>query len=175
MKKLYFLILLAGSSISTCFAQTTKPEGKFSFGVEAGLPVGDYTNLYKAGFGGSLKYEIPAAQNFNVTLSAGYIIYTIKDEVQQELQQFGSSQSTSGFIPIKIGAKFGRAVGPFFEGQIGAAIGTASGAGTAFAFSPGVGYIFDGGFEAGFRYEGWSKSGSTTFGQLALRLAFRFK
>jgi hypothetical protein len=47
------------------------------------------------------------------------------------------------------------------------------GGGTAFLYAPGIGYMLDGGFEAGVRYEGWSKSDGT-ISQIALRLAYNF-
>ncbi|HTE01203.1 MAG TPA: outer membrane beta-barrel protein [Mucilaginibacter sp.] len=175
MRKYLLAFLLAAGSVVTCFAQTTGSSsgGKLSIGFDVALPTGDYSNLYKTGLGGSLKYEIPAGQNFFVTLSGGYMNFSIKDEVVAELQQFGSDQTSAGFVPLKIGAKYYTSPGFFIEGQLGGAIGTASGTGTAFAYSPGLGYTFDGGPEIGVRYEAWSKDGST-FSQFGLRLAYRF-
>ena len=62
----------------------------------------------------------------------------------------------------------------FLEGQLGVVFSTESGGGSAFAYAPGIGYTFDGGFEAGVRYEGWPKDGFTT-SQIGFRLAYRFQ
>lgn len=173
MKKILLAVLLTAGSFLTCLAQSNP--GKFSIGLEGGLPVGDYSDLYKFGIGGSLKYDLPVAPNFYVTFSAGYSSFQIKDEAKQLLRFFGSNQSSSGFVPLKVGGKYYfNNKGFFGEAQVGAAIATASGGGTAFAYSPGIGYTFDGSFEAGVRYEAWSKSGST-FGQFGLRLAYCFR
>ena len=84
-----------------------------------------------------------------------------------------TGKSSFGFVPLKVGVKYYFDQGFFGEGQVGAAISTQSGGGTAFAYAPGIGYSFPGGFEAGVRYEGWSKDGGTT-SQANLRLAFNF-
>ena len=78
-----------------------------------------------------------------------------------------------GVIPVKLGARYtgNGTTGVFGEVQFGAAFIT-QGGGTAFAYAPGVGYAFDGGLEAGVRYEGWSKDG--TVSQIALRIAYSF-
>jgi hypothetical protein len=163
MKKFLLALVILGGTAFSSFAQTKSGDGKFSIGFEAGLPVGSQHNFYKSVFGGSLKYELPIAPSTWFTISAGYSSLKAKDF-------FGGG--SIGFIPVKAGIKYYIEQGFFAEGQLGAAFGTKSGTGTSFAYSPGVGYTFDGGFEAGVRYEGWSKNG--TFGQAALRLAYRF-
>lgn len=170
MKKILLALLLCGSSAMTCFAQSNH-NGIFSIGAEGGLPVGNYSDLYKFGIGASLKYDYPIQKNTYVTFSAGYINYSIKDDAKALLRFFGSDQSSSGFVPIKVGAKYYFNDAFFGEAQVGAAITTSSGGGTAFAYSPGIGYTHQK-IEFGIRYEAWSKNG--TFGQFGLRLAYRF-
>ena len=84
------------------------------------------------------------------------------------------AKSSYGFIPFKAGLKYYfNGPGFFGEAQLGATFSTESGGGTAFTYAPGVGYSFDGGFEAGIRYEAWSKNGTTS--QVALRVAYSFQ
>ncbi|WP_299586033.1 hypothetical protein [Mucilaginibacter sp.] len=166
MKKILLALVILGGTAFSSFAQTKSGDGKFSIGLEAGLPVGDIHNGYNYLIGGSLKYELPIAASTLFTISAGYSSLHPKS-VLKDLG-FGSV----GFIPVKVGIKYYIENGFFAEGQLGAAFGTKSGTGTAFAYSPGIGYTFDGGFEVGVRYEGWSNNG--TIGQAALRLAYRF-
>jgi hypothetical protein len=165
MKKVLLLLtVICGLSVSS-FAQSSNG-GKFSVGLEAGLPLGDAHQVYKAIIGGSLKYEHPVATNTFVTLSAGYNSFLTKSEWKPFL---GSS---NGAIPVKAGLKYYFNEGFFGEGQLGAAFSTENGGGTAFVYAPGIGYTFGGGFEAGVRYEGWSNNG--TISQAGLRLAYRF-
>jgi hypothetical protein len=172
MKKLFLTLALLGGVIFSCLAQTTttstKQESKFSIGVDAGLPTGTAADVYNFAIGGSLKYDVAAATDLFVTFSAGYEAFLVKSS----LTSLGA-KSSSGFIPLKAGLKYYFSEGFFGEAQVGAAISTESGGGTAFAYAPGIGYSFDGGFEVGARYEGWSKNG--TIGQAALRVAFSFK
>jgi hypothetical protein len=162
MKKILLALLILGGTAFTTFAQS-KDGGKFSIGFEAGLPVGDAHNFYSSVFGGSLKYELPIAESTFFTLSAGYNSFKVKEI-------FGGG--SNGAIPLKAGIKYYFDRGFFAEGQLGAAFSTQSGGGTAFVYAPGIGYTFDGGFEAGVRYEGWSHNG--TISQVGLRLAYRF-
>ncbi|RYY35626.1 MAG: hypothetical protein EOP46_09375 [Sphingobacteriaceae bacterium] len=170
MKKILLALVILGSTAFAASAQTTEA-GKFSIGVEAGLPLGDAADVYSFGIGGSLKYELPVTEQFAVSLSAGYTNFMYKSEIKDLIDKSGE-----GFIPVKAGAKYyfsGTFTEGFFgEAQLGATFGTADGAGTAFTYAPGVGYSFNNGLEAGVRYEAWSNDG--TFNQLGLRLAYRF-
>ena len=167
MKKILLAAILLGGTVFTSYAQTSKETGKFSIGVEAGLPLGDASDVSNFAIGGSLKYEVPVATNTFVSLSGGYTEFLYKSDVKDE-----TGQSGAGFVPIKVGLKYYFNTNFYAEGQIGATFATESGGGTAFAYAPGIGYTFKGGFDLGFRFEGWSKDGSLN--QLALRLAYRF-
>ena len=175
MKKLLLTLAIAGGITLSGFAQSTTTTtsapsnsgGKFSIGAEAGLPVGDISEVYSVVIGGSIKYELPVAKQTYFTISAGYNAFLLKSE----FKELGIS-STANFIPIKAGIKYYSSENFFLEGQLGAVFNTEQGGGHAFVWAPGIGYTFAGGFEAGFRYEGWT-NGSTT-GQLGLRLAYRF-
>lgn len=163
MKKfLLALVLLSGAAFSS-FAQSSSSTGKFSIGLEAGLPVGDVKNISNLFIGGSLKYDQPIATGTFFTISGGYTSLKFKDEVG------GGSAS---FIPVKVGIKYFLAESFYGEAQIGAAFGAKNADGTAFAYSPGIGYAFGGGLDLGVRYEGWSKDG--TISQVAARLAYSF-
>lgn len=169
MRKILLLTTLLASTVFASFAQTSrsKDEGKFSIGLEGGLLVGDASNFYNAAIGASVKYEYPIATSTYFTISAGYTALLTKSALKDE-----GFKSSYGTVPLKAGIKYYIQNGFFAEGQLGAAFYTESGGGTAFAYSPGIGYTFDGGFEAGVRYEAWSKNGTTS--QVALRLAYRF-
>jgi hypothetical protein len=170
-KFLLVAALMAGAALSS-FAQTSKKSddgGKFSIGLEAGLPVGDASDAYNFVIGASFKYEHPVAQSLYVTGSIGYNAFLTKSA----LKDLGV-KSSFGFIPLKAGLKYYIQNGFFAEGQLGVVFSTESGGGSAFAYAPGIGYSFDGGFEAGVRYEGWPKNGFTT-SQIGLRLAYRFQ
>ena len=168
MKKVLLLLtVLCGLSIGA-FAQSES--GKFSIGVEAGLPLGDFKASSKFVIGGSLKYDHPIGEGLFVTGSAGYSSIINKDI------NFGGvtvSPGNTSVVPVKAGIKYFLAEGFYAEGQAGAAFFTQSGGGTAFAYAPGVGFAFGGGLDLGVRYEAWSKN-STTLGQLGARLAYSF-
>ncbi|RVU00186.1 DUF3575 domain-containing protein [Mucilaginibacter limnophilus] len=175
MKKfLLALVVLSGTAYGA-LAQTSEP-GKFSVGVEAGLPLGDAGDAFNFAIGGSLKYELPVAEQFSVSLSAGYTNLMYKGEVKDALEESGESKSGIGFIPVKAGAKYyfngSFNEGFFGEAQLGATFSTEEGGGTAFTYAPGVGYSFGNGLETGLRYEAWSNDG--TISQLGLRIAYKF-
>ena len=173
MKKILLALAIIAGTACTTFAQTQSGDsGKFSIGVDAGLPLGNIHNYSSFVLGGSIKYELSIAPSTWFTISAGYENFLYKSGYKDNLKAFGIDRSGAGFIPVKAGIKYYIQNGFFAEGQLGAAFSTYKGDGTAFVYSPGIGYTFDGGFEAGVRYEGFSKGG--TINQLALRLAYRF-
>jgi hypothetical protein len=167
MKKILFALFILGGAAFNCFAQSSDGAAKFSIGVDAAAPNGVVSNVYTAGFGASVKAELPVGADLFATGSVGYEAFFVKSE----FKVYGYS-SSSGFVPIKAGLKYYFNESLFGEAQAGASVYTANNGGTAFAYSAGMGYTFDGGFEIGVRYEAWQKQG--TFGQAALRLAYRF-
>jgi len=167
-KFLLALVVLGGTALSG-MAQTgsSSTDGKFSIGLDAGLPVGNTSIVFSTVIGGSLKYEAPILTNTFATFSAGYSAFLTKS-VWKNL----GVPASAGFIPLKAGIKTYPTEGIFLEGQLGVVFSTESNGGHAFVYSPGVGYTFSSGFEAGIRYEGWSNNGTTS--QVALRLAYRW-
>nr|WP_068892071.1 outer membrane beta-barrel protein [Pedobacter panaciterrae] len=173
MKKVFLLTAIAGIfAFSSVKAQKdvamTGP--KLGIGAEFAFPIGDFGDVTKLGYGGSLLYQHPVATNLNLTGSAGFINFQSKD-----LPIVG--KVNSGYIPVKAGARYFVAENFFIGGELGAAFGTKSGSKTAFAYSPGIGIDFpvsDGGsIELGGRYEGWSAN-SHTNSFIGLRLAYNF-
>jgi hypothetical protein len=171
MKKVLLLLTaICGLSISA-FAQSSSSTqaGKFSIGFEAGLPVGEASNVSNLVIGGSLKYDQPIADKTFITGSVGYNKFIYKSEFKDA----GSFYA----IPVKVGIKAFFAQSFYGEAQIGAAFVTQTVQGysyhtTAFAYSPGIGYVLGGGLDLGVRYEGWSKDGTTS--QVSARLAYSF-
>jgi hypothetical protein len=173
MKKQLFTLLFVCGIVVSGFAQSksdtlssARKGTKVSVGAEVGVPVGQASTGYNLVLGGSAKLELPTSPNTYFTLSAGYNAYFLKSEFKGF-----DIPSTSGFIPLKAGLKC-YTENFFFEAQAGIVWSTESGGGHAFAWSPGIGYSFNNGFEAGARYEGWTNDGTT--GQISLRLAYRF-
>jgi hypothetical protein len=164
MKKVLLATLLFVGVAATSFAQDG---GKFSVGVEAGLPVGSTSNFYNFVIGGSLKYDAPIAESTAFTISAGYSSFQGKT-----LAAPLGKVAAAGFVPVKAGIKYFLAESFYGEAQVGAAFSTKSGGGTAFAYSPGIGYKFSDVVDLGVRYEAWSKNGTTS--QIAARLGFSF-
>jgi hypothetical protein len=168
MKKLFLLTAVAGLfAFSSVNAQTKSP--KLSLGAEFAFPIGDFGDYMNFGYGGSLQYQHPVAENLLVTGSAGYTNFQSKEVLGVKVN--------SGAIPVKAGARYYFGENFFAAGEIGAAIGTEKGDKTGFVYSPGVGVEFPvsdkGGIELGARYEGWSKNGGTS-SFIGLRAAFNF-
>lgn len=156
MKKALFVLLLSGM-YATSNAQV-------SLGLEAGLPVGENGKPYSSVLGGSLQYEIKPAHDMGITFSGGYLNYNIKKE-------YGSGNV--GFVPLLAGVKYYFTPSAFFHAQLGAAIGTASGQGTSFAYSPGIGYKFSPKVDAELKYQGISNKGGS-LDNVGVRLAYNF-
>lgn len=177
MKKILLLLVVLSAAAFNSFAQSSKSDGsgKFSIGIDPGLPVGDASNGYSFAIGGDLKYSLPAAENFDVSLSAGYQTFIGKTiTIDFDGQSASGKVPSLKAIPVKLAGRynFNGSTGFFGEVGLGAAF-IQDGGGTAFLYAPGIGYAMDGGFEVGVRYEGWSKNG--TFSQIGLRVAYSFQ
>ncbi len=183
IKKLLLLLTVVAVTASSVSAQrtTTKrkkaaPQTKFSVGLELGVPTGDFKSLYSVGVGGSGKIEIPATREFFITATAGYTSFYLNDNYRNALRLFGLSTTPAGFVPLKVGGKYYFSPQFYGEGEIGAAIGTNRGSGTAFAYAPGIGVSLPlpgrNAIDIGLRFEGWSQD--YNFNQFAFRIAYKF-
>lgn len=180
MKKVLLLILLSAATVFTTASAQRKTLApvplKFSIGLELEAPIGDFRHIYSAGFGGSGKIEIPATRQLFITATAGYTNFYLKDDVKRAYRAFGLSTSPDGFVPLKVGGKYYFSPAFYGEAEIGAAIGTNHGSGTAFAYAPEIGTSIPLGgrnaIDVGLRFESWSQN--RTVNQFALRVAYKF-
>ncbi|RWY57149.1 outer membrane beta-barrel protein [Mucilaginibacter gilvus] len=172
MKKILLAILFVGSISATCLAQSDSDAAKFSIGVNLGLPTGVAHDISSFAPGIDVKYDLPISTGTFFTISAGYTRFLYNSDTKDALKSLGVDKSGAGFVPLKAGIKYYFSDGFYGEGQLGATFSTESGGGTAFAYAPGIGYTFAGGFDLGLRYEAWSKNGTTS--QVAARIAISF-
>jgi opacity protein-like surface antigen len=174
MKKL--LLLTAISSIlafSSASAQNSKDPAmngsKLGVGVEFGLPVGDFGDVFNLGVGGSLVLQIPVATNLNFTGSAGYLKFSNDSD---DIIEYSVAA-----IPVKAGLRYYFAENFYGAGELGAAFYTGDNSTTAFAYAPGIGVEFPvankAAIDLGVRYEGWSAN-SRTNSFVGIRAAFNF-
>jgi len=187
MKKAVLLTVLLAGCVFSSFAQSQNIS-KFNIGFDGAKALNGMNSIFGAGIGGSVKYEFhpkTISKPLYVTLEAGYESFFVKSPLQNAYVP-----STTNYVPIKVGLKYYVLNGLYGEVQVGTSIYTQHYGGSAFDFSPGIGYSFPSGFEVGLRYEEWYQtpeshirddygtSGSFknagTFAQLALRVAERF-
>jgi hypothetical protein len=161
MKKLILLVSIVSISFLSK-AQTGM--NQIGIAAELGLPMGDFGDVAKTGFGGLIRGAFGVGTAGQVTLTTGYTSFGIKDEL------LGSGESGNlHIIPILVGYRH-HFSGFFVEPQLGYGIygskfEDASGSMTdsegAFTYGAGLGYSKSG-FEGGVRYQAGSKDGSTT-------------
>ena len=172
MKKLFLLTAIAGIFAFTNVSAQKDPAmngQKLGVGVEFGLPVGDFGDVFNLGVGGSLVYQVPVANNLNVTGSAGYINFSSEEVL-------GFKVSTAA-IPVKAGLRYFFAENFYGGAELGAAFSTEDNGGTSFVYSPGIGVEFPvadkAAIDLGVRYESWSRD-SFTSSFIGIRAAFNF-
>lgn len=139
---------------------------KFSVGLEAALPVGDLKTGYSFGIGGSVQADYKLAENFAVTLNAGYLNFIGKTV-------FGLKIPSTGLIPILAGGKYHFTESIYGSAQLGLTFSTEKNGGSAFTYAPGIGYNVSPNFDLLLKYQASSKNGSTS-SFLGLRAAYSF-
>ncbi|QKJ31651.1 hypothetical protein HQ865_18395 [Mucilaginibacter mali] len=174
MKKSLTLFLLLAALAITANAQK-KPAGNFfNLAIQGAMPVSN--NEYNFGIGISGQFEIPVSTDVHFTAGAGYISLQIKDSFKKILSAAGDNSSSHGFIPVQIGIKYFLSQQFYAAAQTGAVLGSKSGTGTAFIYSPGLGCVIPvqngNAFDIGVRYEGWAQSNSLNF--IGVHAAFKF-
>lgn len=169
MKKTTVFTLMVFCISSIVVAQN-EPKFKVSAGPEISFATGSFSNTHSFGIGGTVQAEASLQEHFYGTATFGIISYNGKS--------FGSGLKFAGqtIVPLRVGVKYFLAGGVY--GAVQAGVGFLNnGGGTAFAYSPQIGYEFktksDKALDATFKYDGYSKSGGT-LGALGFRVAYIF-
>ena len=154
MKKI-ILVFACIVALSTVKAQ--KGNNQIGIAAEVGLPMGDFGDSFKTGIGGSVKGLLGVGQAGQITFTTGYTKFKGKDN--------GLFDYSSSIIPLLVGYRHNLS-GFYVEPQIGygiygAKVEDESNSDGAFTYALGIGFAASG-FDAGVRYQGASKDGSTT-------------
>lgn len=160
MKKLFFSLTALVFMVNIARAQSNI---NLSLGAELSLPVGTFGDVYSFGIGASGQANFGIGGTAALTLYAGYISYSLKST-------YGSG--SQGYIPLLGGVQFGLSPKVFGSAQLGVTNFT-KGGGTAFTYSPGIGFMLGRNISALLKYTAQSKNGATS-GAVGARVAYIF-
>jgi hypothetical protein len=136
----------------------------FSIGAEFAYPVGLFGEVYSSAIGASVQGNFAVTKNAALTLNIGYLSYFLKNT-------YGGG--SEGFIPVLGGVQFNISPAIFGAVQLGLTFSTISGGGSAFTYSPGVGYNISRKINALLKYTGKVKSAIAS-NAIGLRVAYTF-
>jgi len=171
---------------TTTTSTTTNNGIRYSIGVDAGIPLGNFKDNYKWNLGGSVQADIPVISNqLFVTVNAGYNNVFGKKDIGGVA---GLDQTDFHLIPVKAGLKYFVVPNFYVQGEAGAAFllnkkDVGVNKSTAFVYAPQVGVQFpvsaNGNFiDAGIRYEATTKYATgidqSKVSFLGLRVAYGF-
>lgn len=156
----------AQTTTPTTTSTTTKDGIRYSIGVDAGIPTGNFKDSYKWNLGGSVQADIPVLSNkLFVTVNAGYNNIFGKNDITTPNGVINPTDIH--LIPVKAGLKFFPIENFYVQGEAGAAFllnksDVGADKSTAFVYAPQIGVQFpvsaNGNFiDAGVRYEATTK------------------
>lgn len=165
---------------------TTKSGIRYSIGVDAGIPLGDFKDNYKWNLGGSVQADIPVVSNqLFVTVNAGYNNIFGKNDVV--VGNTTVSPTDFHLIPVKAGLKYFPISNFYVQGEAGAAFllnksDVGANKSTAFVYAPQIGVQFpvsaSSFIDAGIRYEATTKYATgvdaSKVNFIGLRVAYGF-
>ena len=170
MKKIISLSVLVVCLSFAVFAQDSKGL-KFSAGAELGFAAGNFSQTHSIGIGGSAQLEIPLQDKLQGVGYVGILSYNGKSS------GVGNKYKGQTIIPVRVGVKYFLSGGIYGGLQAGLGFFSGFGTGSAFAYSPQIGYEFKTNsgkaVDATFKYDAYSKSGGS-LGALGFRLAYIF-
>lgn len=175
MKKVLLSLAIVAAAFGANAQSKDASKLKFSVGVEAAAPIGDFGDGYSFGIGGTVQADYWVAPEFALTLNSGYVSFIGKSQTYN----FGAGNVTIknkslGLIPVLAGGKYNFTPQFYGSAQLGVGIFTASGSNSsAFAYAPGLGYKFTDNLDALIKYTGYSKD-NTTSSAVGLRVAYTF-
>ncbi len=168
MKKIIVFTLLAFFTSTMVMAQSDS-KFRFSVGPELSFASGSFSNSHSIGIGGTAQAEISLQEHLYGTATFGLIAYNGKSSGA------GYKYKGTTILPLRVGVKYFLSGGIYGAAQLGVGF-LNNGGGTAFAYSPQIGYEFktksDKALDATFKYDGYSKDG--TLGAIGFRLAYIF-
>lgn len=171
---------------TTTTSTTTKSGIRYSIGVDAGIPLGDFKDNYKWNLGGSVQADIPVLSNqLFVTVNAGYNNIFGKNDVV--VGNTTVSPTDFHLIPVKAGLKYFPISNFYVQGEAGAAFllnksDVGANKSTAFVYAPQIGVQFpvsaSSFIDAGIRYEATTKYATgvdaSKVNFIGLRVAYGF-
>ncbi len=165
MKKLFLICIVILFTLNSVCAQNNKSStnNSFSLGAELSLPVGLFGDVYSFGIGASGQGNFAVANNTALTLYAGYINYFLKTTY---------GKGNQGYVPVLGGVELNFSPAVFGSAQLGVTFFT-NGEGSAFTYSPGIGYRLSRNFTALLKYVGQSKSAINS-SSVGIRAAYTF-
>ncbi len=171
---IFSALLIIGAAFNASSQEKPDPyiaKPRLSIGAEFALPTNTgFGELFSTGFGSSAKFEVPLTNYLYATATAGFTEFFLKNK-------YKNLTFNKTYVPLKAGGKYYFEHTFYAEGELGASIGTNSGAGTAFVWSAGGGVSFpitkDGFLDTGLRVEKWARDeGNIT--QAGFRIAYKF-
>jgi hypothetical protein len=163
MKK--FLLLASIVSLSL-LATAQRGNNQIGIALEVGVPMGDFGDAAKTGFGGLIRGAYGIGTAGHVTLTTGYLSFRSKADVEDAL---GADKVSYSIVPILAGYRHNFS-GLYIEPQVGygsygakvkGGLFDGSDSEGAFTWGGGLGYEKNG-IEIGARIQAASKDGSTT-------------
>ncbi len=168
-KRITFLFVLTAFFFT---AQAQKGEMKVGIGADLGLPIGNWSNGYGVGIGGTAKGFYGLNDDAGLTFTTGYIKFNGKD----------NSDFSTSLIPFLAGYKH-MFQSLYVEPQLGLTtvsskvnlgalgMGNISASSTNLGYGIGGGYMIDN-WDLGARFQGVSSGGSISF--FAIRVGYNF-
>ncbi|RZK43015.1 MAG: hypothetical protein EOO90_05000 [Pedobacter sp.] len=177
MKKLILSFALVTGLALSSFAQDSKY--KLSLGGELLGAIGDATEFYSIGYGGSFQAEYKLNEKLNLTASGAYVMLSVSQRYKDIYSPWGVEVENSTFYPVKAGLKYSVYKNIYLAGEAGASISKDKLVReTSFAYSGGVGTSLPiskrSALDLGLRYEAWSLNSSNTYSFVGLRAAYAF-
>jgi Outer membrane protein beta-barrel domain len=125
--KIYYYLLF-----TFCLVSVANAQSDFAIGVNGGLslPVGQFTEFYQSGYGGSGQFMYNVSEQFMVVFTVGYNKWNVdQDAVNNKVKQSGNENditfnlnSNLNVIPLYLGVRYYLSKGkhrPFFSIDFG--------------------------------------------------------
>jgi hypothetical protein len=174
MKKVVLSLAIAALALGANAQKKEASKGSmgthFGIGINANLPIGDYSDFYSFGVGGQVSAEHNFSENFSGLASLGYTTYVGKTVDYGTIKV---KYASAGFIPVMVGARYYAAPQFFLGAKVGYAVGANTGNKGGFAYEPQVGFNSER-FQASVGYNGVSLSGGSSFSAIAATFVYKF-
>jgi len=105
-KGLILLAFIGFTGLAKAQYSAVPDTARISYGIDAGVTSGGFSEQYKTALGVSVQYDLPLTEKFYFTANLGYLDFFANNSAQNNEHIINVPSSSMSVVPLKVGIKY---------------------------------------------------------------------